>query len=324
MVLAAALAIAAPQSRADEIFLCSGGTFDGENCVLDSDCPDGACAAALAVCLGGARDAERCDCPGSTCEGSTCAGGVRQGESCGCSGGNCEPTVSFCPLTSPGGRAGAPCLSNAQCGDSTCAPTGRYCWGGSEFKFACLQNTDCESGGSNGTCTAPGIAVDVTNICSKGSNNGGPCTSNSQCPGGACVIGDVLCAGATTPHDCESDTDCEPQSPCTLTQKVCDGGFTGQYCVDSSTCGGGQCLSTGKYCNGGRNFACVDDTDCTDNGSCVAGGVGLPEPTLTPTSTPVPSSDDDGCAINPNASASGSGLLLAVAALAGLLRLRRR
>jgi MYXO-CTERM domain-containing protein len=322
--LAAVLAIAAPgDSRAQEIFKCSGGDNDGTNCRLDSDCPGGACAEARFVCLRGERDGERCDCPGSTCAGSTCAGGVRMGEPCDCTGGACEPTVQFCSIESPGDRAGAPCLSNAQCGEFLCSSTGRYCWGGSQFKLACLQDPDCEADGSFGTCSEPGTPVAITTLCSRGANNGAPCDENSECPGGACVLGRTLCdGGPIPPHGfCESDTDCEPGSPCTLTGRVCDGGLQGEYCIDASTCDGGVCVATGKYCDGGTNFACVNDDDCIDNGNCVSSGIGGPEPTAT--AIPRAGNDDDGCAVNPNASSSGSAVLLAVAVLAGALRRRR-
>jgi hypothetical protein len=322
--VAVVLAGATPrEGRAQDIFKCSGGDDDGTNCVLDSDCPGGACAKALFVCLNGARDGERCDCPESTCDGSTCAGGARMGEPCDCSGGVCEPTVQFCSIESPGNSAGAACLSSAQCAEFPCASNGHYCWGGPRFKLACLDDESCEADGGFGTCSLPGTPVAIANLCSGGSNNGAACDSNSQCPGGACVIGRTLCDGGPMLHAfCESDTDCDPGSPCTLTGRICEGAMQGQYCIDASTCDGGGCVATGRYCNGGTNFPCVNDQDCIANGNCVEGGVGEPAPTATP--IPTASHDDDGCAINPHASASGSGMLLAVGAILAALRRRSR
>jgi MYXO-CTERM domain-containing protein len=299
VALAALLTASAPgTASAAPGFLCSGGTNDGLECDFDSDCDGGgACLAAQFICVGGERDTDNCDCPGSICVGETCSGGPLQGEPCGtannCSGGTCQQTAKIC---NDGDLKGFACANTGQCGSGAqCISNGMFCWGGSFFKFGCIDSDDCDPEGDPGVCRGPAAAVPIELLCSAGANDGDLCEDDQGCPNGACIIGQTVCDGGETTDGffCESDTDCDPQSPCTLSPKLCTAGDNkGFACVDTRNCtGGGQCVSTGLFCDGGdfEDFSCVDDAECNgdEDGDCVSPGPvtpGTAVPTRTPTS----------------------------------------
>lgn len=123
------------------------------------------------------------------------------------------------------------------------------------------------------------VKADVTRRCLGGVNDGGTCTSESQCPGGACQQASASATGFfTLPapiQECNSNgIPCNDFNPCTL-DDVCGGG--------TSTCIGGlnagipcttnaQCATTtGGYCQlptcqPGTPKTCADDGNlCTQD-----------------------------------------------------------
>jgi parallel beta-helix repeat protein len=162
-------------------------------------------------------------------------------------------------------------------------------------------------------------------VCSAGAQDGNACTSDADCPAGACVRvqgvcdgGDddgvqCTCAGASCGTEpacsddpglgscsggifagncCDPGENCAGGSACSATQKVClSGGNKGFSCLTNAQCAGAVCGSSGNACHGGNfdGFACVDDGDCPA-GQCQ--GIGTPTPkvaTQTATMSPVPS-----------------------------------
>jgi hypothetical protein len=156
-------------------------------------------------------------------------------------------------------------------------------------------------------------------LCTAGSNDGKDCLSDSDCPGGACVIAQGVCnggtddglpcdcaggncatqlvcssdasmgtcdAGSATGDCCSTADNCTGNLPCVGSQKVCLGGDDkGFACLNDRQCGGSTCVSTGLFCVGGDfdGFSCVDDADCSGGGSCHAAVETLDTPTPFPT-----------------------------------------
>jgi hypothetical protein len=149
-------------------------------------------------------------------------------------------------------------------------------------------------------------------LCSAGANDGQPCMTDSDCPGGACVIAGGVCAvsapadqivcdcpastcvcpdgvtscssgtcsgGPFVGYSCDPTANCEPGAACVGTQKVCSGGtdtsssppvsLDGASCLNDVQCGGGTCVSTGRFCAGmcqsgsQQGAICVVDSECT-------------------------------------------------------------
>jgi hypothetical protein len=114
--------------------------------------------------------------------------------------------------------------------------------------------------------------------CSAGSNDDRACTSNDDCPGGACVRTQGVCDGGDADSiGCDSNGDC-PGAECVATRLVCDGGdFSGFACLRNSHCEGdedGVCKAGGRVCAAGPfdGLACIADGDCflsgEDPGAC--------------------------------------------------------
>jgi hypothetical protein len=120
------------------------------------------------------------------------------------------------------------------------------------------------------------LEASTAKTCSGGTNKGGTCTDDRDCPEGSCVLGDDLVLGATCSDDGSA---CDVGDP-----EACPGG---------GTCGGGVTFTTPnggiqvnyicpgwderqfdldylKTCDVGSNAgsACTDDGDCPD-GTCV-------------------------------------------------------
>ncbi len=150
-------------------------------------------------------------------------------------------------------------------------------------------------------------------LCSSGANDGQPCSSPEQCPGGVCVVAQGVCEGRVDEVDCDCpgseclstpvcsndpeagtcaggpyageccsvEFNCPDGSPCRGTQKVClTGELEGFACLEDSQCDGSPCVSTGRVCTG-DGFSCVNSEDCS-SGTC-EGGPLPPTPTTTPT-----------------------------------------
>ena len=164
-------------------------------------------------------------------------------------------------------------------------------------------------------------------LCSVPGNvppDGKPCNGDEDCPGGTCVVAQGVCNAAGASDDgfpcdcaggtcvantcsggtaaglsCDPTTNCSGSEPCVGTQKVClSGADRGFSCVRNDQCSGSNCVSTGKFCMMGTDFAffsCVVDADCCmstttcPRGACV-GSQPTPTATRVPTRTTVPGS----------------------------------
>jgi hypothetical protein len=212
--------------------ICFGGENDGDPCTQDTDCAeDGVCRPDTNICWGGSLDGESCtddgDCAG-LCTALACVGGPDDGDVCATNG-DCtpvclDPDQEICDGCDPQRlprRGGIPAL----------------CEGGVNTGDECSTNTDCTGGecvedvcgscGSycvtNGDC-GDGCICDLANICFGGTNDGDPCTQDTDCAeDGVCAPENVgeTCQGGTGDGDpCTDDADCPGGGRCEFTDAV--------------------------------------------------------------------------------------------------------
>jgi hypothetical protein len=238
-------------------------------CKQDSDCPTGGiCAINIDcnLCSGGTQNGKPCD-PLIPAAQNLCNQG---GGNCPVQGqGTCESVCRNVPQTNcafpprfseeqPGWVEHAACepdpFGNHPCGQAACCyadqqgdectnltpaackaagdltrprqwQIGRYCNDGGQFcpRNACLGRT--------GECTLPRCEPQAS-VCSGGTNNGQPCTTNAQCPGvnARCAIcGGNNCHVGPTCCDSCPPIGCENADCCTT---VCNYLPDGPYCCD--------------------------------------------------------------------------------------------
>ena len=108
---------------------------------------------------------------------------------------------------------------------------------------ATLCHTDAD-------CAAVGATTCGGRRCVGGTNNGTPCTANSECPGGVCA----RLGAATAPNQCDD--------------AVCSANPSDTGSTDEGVCMAGPFDS---YCAIQRFHPCVSDTDCTTAGDYCSG-----------------------------------------------------
>ncbi len=195
----------------------------------------------------------------------------------------------------------------------------RVCSGGTADGAICAVDADCPAG----ACVRP------QGICAGGEDDGLLC----DCPGGTCRAGAASCGsgsdagvcadGSADGACCDRTFTCRGGSACTATHRLCaTGPAKGSPCLADGHCLGSTCVASRRRCAGGEfdGVACIDSSDCPA-AACV-------EPNApTPTATPIewlpgdPVKSPDSCAIAPTGR-SGSAGWLALPAL--LLFVRRR
>ena len=161
---------------------------------------------------------------------------------------------------------------------------------------SCGPGSVCTASGCTQTCST-GVAcpqgeVCKGNVCAAPAVDPGPtknCTTNTDCPAGACVAGACeTCGGTAGPCPCKAAADCASgqacvAGACTAPVNVCK--FSSE-CEAGKICADGQCLSscevtpcaTGFACqrgvcepSGGGGPACTSDLQCSgDTPKCVA------------------------------------------------------
>jgi hypothetical protein len=238
-------------NTSDDCYACDGGTRIDEKCG-DAACPGGSCVGGS--CVGGDNDGGACDCPGASCQPvGTCIAvppACRLHACCEDATGECA--IGFCDEdpTKPCNDyedstdcgAGETCVQVDPLGGFAC-PTG---WTGSGYGTDCDPNC-CQQPTFTGadTCMdatplivnigAPGELVTVATtgdnsgatfddfteyVCNGGSNDGGTCDQDVDCPDGECV--DDVCVGGTNDTlPCSPDSDC-PDGQCV---RRCGAGF---------------------------------------------------------------------------------------------------
>jgi hypothetical protein len=202
---------------------------------------------ALIALLGGALMSFGC-----SDDASGTAGGGGEGGAAGGTGG--------------GGGAAAACVPAAKmCGNGAIGPIEQTC------TLAAPPADDNCVGDENldnpATCTATGttVTVNVTQLevggdtklfCSGGDNDGDPCASDDDCPGGTCDGTMTVCSADTTDDKdgdrCASDDDC-PGGTCSLEEQwgECNTGYNLDSC-DGNSCIPGM-LAPGEGIDGVDN-----------------------------------------------------------------------
>lgn len=235
---------------APEKFVCSapGTDLDDVECSDHPDCDGGACVLGVRVCDGGSID------------GFGCQGDIH------CDGGRCVPTARLC---NGGPFDDYACLRDEHCGTGgACISSGLFCDGGS-FQgtfYSCLGDGACalDPPYVSGMCVAPLFSP---RVCSAGPNDAQICEVTADCPEGACVRTQGLCATQETDIvHCDSDADCSGgRLQCVATYAVCgSGAYAGLPCINDDQCAGQACLASGRVCDGGlfSTLSCVTDFDC--------------------------------------------------------------
>jgi hypothetical protein len=139
-----------------------------------------------------------------------------------------------------------------------------FCDGGSNHGGGCDDNNDC-----------PSYCVGM--VCEGGSNDGAPCTSIADCDGGGDCVGEGTCEGGINEgQSCGDHSDCESRQGACISGLVCEGGTNdGDSCADGDDCDSGACVN-GQICDGGAydGYACESDTDCpASGGTCILEGL---------------------------------------------------
>jgi len=172
-------------------------------------------------------------------------------------------------------------------------------------------------------------------LCSAGTRDGSPCSTNADCPGGACAAVQGVCdggaddgllcdcpgatcagqpvcgddpqlgtcsGGALDGACCDRTFNCGGGAACTATYRLCASGPSkGMPCLADHHCVGAACVAVARVCAGGEfaSSSCIDDGGCP-RGTCVDAGGVTPSPTSAlPTATPSdPGSSSSGCAVD--------------------------
>ena len=212
--------------------------------------------------------------------GSTCADG------CACASGICHPAFAQCTHEQGTfrGADGDACTAADQCQSNLCGtcfdPAGSRCYSLSNPLDACADNCECSSG------------ICFTNVCtfpdaSFAGPNDSPCTSPTQCQGGACEICGIATSWCLTLSEgggsCSDN--CQCANGCETIQQRClysTGAPDGAVCDDNRQCGSGRCnvlqgINAAGIASGlvgicepsaDRCEACVNNDDCGNGLKC--------------------------------------------------------
>ncbi len=189
-------------------------------------------------------------------KGGTCDGGVRDGLACDANGDvpgrpDYGATSLDCPPLPGAIIATLPIDLSNKTGavTKTLTASSPNCSGQPPNKCLCdtcnnLAATPCST---NADCVAVGATVCGGKRCLSGANNGAPCSTNSQCPGGACSRP----GEPTKPASCLDNTS---------TIDTLD-------CIDSDGDGEGECVGgpSDRNCtlaSGHAQRGCITDADC--------------------------------------------------------------
>ncbi len=261
--------------------ICIGGTNAFQCCgncpngVTPATCTGGTCS--TGICAGGTNAGNPCAI-NSNCPGSTCTQGANH-DNLFCNGEEfCNETVQHCdtnpvsclpptPNCSETLDACVQCNSSNQC----TTPPNLVCNNANGTCVQCASNPDCNDGMfcngqetcSSNACVAGTPPTCTTKRCFGGTNIGGTCTTNANCPGGGTCQLETCSEVFQGCSQCENDEDCDD----------------GLYCNGQETCNkAGRCMAgtapVCKRCNGGTFGVCQSDADCPGS-TCGPAGSGF-------------------------------------------------
>jgi len=203
-------------------FICNESHGDCVECVLDGDCPTGACDAFTNTCVECVDDG---DCPTGVCDtgNHTCVECIDDGD---CANGVCDTTTNTC----------------VDCNQDSDCPNGQLCDEPNHTCVDCLETTDCP----DGTVCDP-----TSHTCEP------PCSTDADCPQGVCDPTNGTCVECLDNTDCKDGETCDlPTHTCVPPMTGCTNDNTcsiGEVCdTDTSACIPGCRLSgTGNGCPDG-------------------------------------------------------------------------
>ena len=289
---------------------CRFGKNIGDNCTSNADCLGELCAAkrcrfdddcAVGICSG--EDAPECTRGTGDCVlALQCGGGTTPNQACrieantafGTTSSDCKQSGSnitntglsivWDPLTSEA-------VENQQQG--ACDQTGYW-----NYDCNCVSgggSTRNQPVGCTAACTDPdpeyygkacsAFTTCVADGCVGGSNHGGICTTNAECPG----TGAVCTAANTSYRGCIGGAN--DKMPCSGGFLDCPGGScpvaanyfrgSGRACDEDGDCASGDCGGNPRVCGDGSNGLCSirrctggsnPGAICTQNSACFGGG----------------------------------------------------
>jgi hypothetical protein len=146
-------------------------------------------------------------------------------------------------------------------------------------------SSSSSGGGDDGGSTSSSASSSSTSGSSGGFDAAGQCTSNAQCPGGACSPGGgTVGCGACRPSDCNIDTDCADAGAqgarmVCLHYVSCICGGNGGIC--SPACTADSCgTASSEICGADGHCTpkpCTADADCPRDYACDATKTCLPK-----------------------------------------------
>lgn len=243
---------------------CGGGACpecDGDTCASGSTCKSGLCANDVCCHQDCSGPCSRCDLPGEKGTCSSVPSGLYLAD--------CELGTDVCDgngvcTTTTLGKAGATCLSDADCSTGACngmcrLPDHSPCtehadcaslWCVANVCAACSNDSNCASNKcSMGRCAAPGGGVcssdgncaggncdNLTNLCGKSA--GSACNNDSECTSHRCT-GTSTCAPCSTDDDCASHS-CDANKNCLLLSMA--------FCTAGAQCASSVCQGFPARC----------------------------------------------------------------------------
>jgi MYXO-CTERM domain-containing protein len=218
---------------------CSGEK-DEDYVSLTTSCGIGACLASGSTSCSGGSVVDSCT-PGTPAANDTSCNGIDND----CNG---EKDEDYTPTPT-------------NCGVGACASTGTL---------------SCVSGAEQNSCTAGTPAANDANCngidedCSNGPDDD-YVTTPTSCGVGACARTGTLSCGGGSEHDsCAAGTPAADDTTCDATDDDCDGTEDEDYIDTPTTCGLGQCASTGAFTcvDGNEEDTCTTGTAAPNDTSC--------------------------------------------------------
>ncbi|HEY2386790.1 MAG TPA: PQQ-binding-like beta-propeller repeat protein [Candidatus Binatia bacterium] len=226
----------------------------------------------------------------------TCAEGIDAGSSCDVNGSSSNPILGptsfdcrpnpgarIASTTYPFGTSTSTLTKTLSAGSPSCRAPG---FTGGKCVCDTCNDAAATACSSNADCTAVGATVCGGRRCTGGPKNGTPCSVNSQCPSGGCVVPGVQ----TAPNQCDGGAlDCVPGGAPGPNDGICQTGPLETFCSPNGTmiqCGDdADCVAQGlRSCVGGTRaaqvcyatcagglspgFRCSFDSDCGPGSTC--------------------------------------------------------
>ena len=229
---------------------------NGSACSLDAQCSAGSCY--LDVCQDPGPYNSGCNSDADCQTMLTCNKLCKRNQGAACSSSiECRYGTCFRGVCQAPQPAGHPCDTAADCKrPSMCAET--ICQ--NPRGEPCSVDTDCYMSVCGPTFVC--IGHDLP--------DGERCHDDSECLSGSCAFDDVCAQPADSPHNCNSDPDCQPGLYCFVRERREVGGYckrpgtheNGRTCTQDAECMTDSCRNSVCASPVGTGQGCDSDPDC--------------------------------------------------------------